>query len=563
MRPKPFPPLNFSALPMRPRGPGSLGEAGPFGHVRGWLTVQNYATRMSAARGLFGLAPLWAGKIVSVVPVVPILGLGAGGLRLARRGLEAKGRDFGLRRLPMDRASSRVADPSLGQSAHLVGLGGRGMSGLAQILAQRGFSVSGSAWATDRVAERLRKLGIRVHHGHAPGHVPRAARLLVYAPDVEREDPERLVALRRGVPQASFPELLTSLSQQGYGIAVAGSRGVSATAAMIGWTLTHAGLDPTVVLGTLAPQLGGWGRMGAGKYCVVEAVEGPNGLAPEAPLAAVVLNMGREHQAGREAQIATVHKFAASVPAEGFVLGSAHSAAAVRSVQGVAAEVEMFSLSRGCAWWGADLREDRGRYRFRAFHRGRFVAELRLQVPGKRNVLCALAAVAVCDRLEMPLPAVKEALEEFTGLARGLESRGSYRGVTLVDDEAEEPRAVAEALGVCRQMFGPRRLWSLVRPEVPAAWAPFAASFAHADCVLVTEAQPGPRLAGQGAGSFVDALAAAGVPARWAADLEAALAELDRNLQPGDVLLTLGAGDVGKVADALTTRRAARDHHGE
>jgi UDP-N-acetylmuramate--alanine ligase len=216
----------------------------------------------------------------------------------------------------------------------------------------------------------------------------------------------------------------------------------------------------------------------------------------------------------------------------------------------------MLSLGRGCAWWGADLREERGRYRFRAFHNGHFVVEARLRVAGRRNVLNALAAVAVCERLAVPTAAIKEGLEEFAGLSRGLESRGSYRGVTLVDDEAGDPWAVAEVLTVCRQVYGRRRLWSVIRPEAPGAWCPFAAAFAAADHVVVAQ---GDR---SGARELVEALLSAGVRAQWAAGLDGAVADLDRQLEPGDVLLTLGAGDVGKVADAFSTRRLPLDRHG-
>jgi UDP-N-acetylmuramate--alanine ligase len=330
---------------------------------------------------------------------------------------------------------------------------------------------------------------------------------------------------------------------------------------MAGWTLAQAGFDPTVVLGTSVPQLGGWGRLGQGPHCVVEAVEVLGELAPEAPQVAVLFHVDPLlAELDAERRESALRRFVAGVPRQGYVLGSGQSAQVARVVRGIAAPVELFSLRRGCDWWGADLREERGRFRFRAFHRGRFVVEARLRVAGRRNVLSALAAVAVCDRLGVSAASIKEGVEEFAGLARGLESRGSWRGVTLVDDEAQDPRGVAEALAVCRQVFGRRRLWSVVRPDVPAAWAPFASAFSGADQVLV--AQAGQEANEQGSWALVRALASVGVQARWVADLEGAVADLDRHLEPGDVLLTLGDGDVGKVADALTIRRFPHDRLG-
>jgi UDP-N-acetylmuramate--alanine ligase len=199
------------------------------------------------------------------------------------------------------------------------------------------------------------------------------------------------------------------------------------------------------------------------------------------------------------------------------------------------------------------LREDRGRYRFRVFHQGRFAAEIRLQVPGRANVLGALAALAACDRAEVPTRQIKQALEEFAGVSGGFESRGSYRGVTLVDDDASEPGDVADALALARTVHGRRRLWAVVGASGPPR-AAMADALAWADRVLVL-------------GGAVDAdawssmLGGAGIAARGAADLDEALSDLDRHLEPGDVLLTLGSGDVGTIADAFL-RRLPRDRQG-
>jgi UDP-N-acetylmuramate--alanine ligase len=199
------------------------------------------------------------------------------------------------------------------------------------------------------------------------------------------------------------------------------------------------------------------------------------------------------------------------------------------------------------------LREDRGRYRFRVFHRGRFAAEIRLQVPGRANVLGALAALAACDRAEVPTREVKQALEDFAGVSGGFESRGSYRGVTLVDDDSAAPRDVAEVLALARAVHGRRRLWAVVgasgRPE-PA----MTDALAWADRVLV--------LGGAvDADAWASMLGGAGIAARPAAGPGAALRELDRHLEPGDVLLALGSGEVGTIADAFL-RRLPRDRQG-
>jgi UDP-N-acetylmuramate--alanine ligase len=361
---------------------------------------------------------------------------------------------------------------------------------------------------------------------------------------VAREHSRRLGALRDGVEQASYAELIRQVLRRGQGIAVAGRRPGRVAAAMISWTLAQAGLDPTVLLRGVVGQLGGSARVGGGRHAVVD-VAGSPGLAldePPGPSMAVLLDLDElEDDSGLLARAVD------SVGPSGYVLAGPGLPPPGLRGDGRLASV---SLERGSTWWGADLREDRGRYRFRAFHRGRFAAEVRLQVPGRSNVLGALAALAACDRAEVPTRQIKGALEDFAGVSGGLESRGSYRGVTLVDDDAAEPCDLAEAVATARAVYGHRRIWAVLAAEGPPRSA-LAEALAPADRVLV-------------AGDAVDAaswssmLGEAGLAARPVAGLDAALADLDRDLEPGDVLLTLGAGDVGTIADAFL-RRLPRD----
>ncbi len=461
----------------------------------------------------------------------------------------------GRGRSPMDRTGTGLVP--VGKEppqAHLVGLDGRGMSGLAQMLVQGGFVVTGSSATPGPAAEHLRRLGVRVHAGHAPRTVPRSARLLVYSPEVPREHPDRLSAVLGGVEQTSGPEILAQLLRRGVGIAAAGGRRAGLASAMVGWALTHAGLDPTIVLGGYSSQLGGFGRMGLGPHVVVEA--GNEAVGVGLMNAEIVLF---HDEADSPTRSATFRRLVQAAPAGGYVLGFAGEGDHHEDSHASMAEVERFSLAPGHAWWGADLREDRGRYRFRAFHRGRFAMEIRLQVPGRHHVLGALAAVAVCGRIDLTSRAIKEALEEFAGVSRGFESRGSYRGVTLVDDEASGPLAVAEALAIAREVFGRRRLHAVYRPGPSGrgSW-PMPTEFAEADRVLIVD-EAGPS-GGSVAGGLVEALIAAGSAVDRASGLDEAIRELDRYLEPGDVLVTLGAGDVGTIADAFL-RRLSSDRH--
>lgn len=455
----------------------------------------------------------------------------------------------------MDRTRTGLAPLGNGpHQAHLVGLDGRGMSSLAQMFVQRGFEVTGSVRSPNSATDRLKRLGVKVHAGHAPRSISRAARLLVYSPEIPREHPDRLSAARIGVEQRSYSRVVADLLRGKFGIAASGGSKAGVAAAMVGWTLTHAGLDPTVVLGSASTQLEGGGRLGLGPHAVVEDEDGSGGFGLR-DLKIVILHDETEPSS----RSAKLRQWAESAPAGAYVLGFADERDGVESRFESLVEVERFSLSPGYDWWGADLRQVRGCYRFRAFHRGRFVLEVRLQVPGRHLVLGALAAVAVCWRIDLTSRAIKEALEEFGGISRRFESRGSYRGVTLVDDVADGPLGVSDALQVAREAFGPRRLCAAYSHPIGAvaSW-PSPVEFSPADRVWIIDGDGpsnGPR-----ADSLAAELVASGSSVTRVSGLEGAIRELDRHLESGDVLVTLGAGDVGTIADAFL-RRLSIDRH--
>jgi UDP-N-acetylmuramate--alanine ligase len=322
-----------------------------------------------------------------------------------------------------------------------------------------------------------------------------------------------------------------------------------------------------VILGTAAPQMGGWARFGRGGYLVLEAVDAAGEFGPPGPRILVLLDVRMGPRADVRARVEALRRYATAVPRDGRILALEPHAVVAAAVRGLDA-VEELSWERRRAWWVGDLREDRGRCRFRVYHRGRFVVEVRLRIPGRRHVLSALAATAACGRLDVPAPAIKEGLEEFAGVAGDFDSRGSYRGVTLVDDDGRDPESIAAALALGRQVYGARRLWAAYHAadgDVPAVDpSRLAAAFVAADQVLILESAPiGAATVSRGvARSLAQALVEGGVRARWMASLDDAVSDLDQHLEPGDVLVTLGAGDEGTIADACF-RRLSRDRQGQ
>ncbi len=254
--------------------------------------------------------------------------------------------------------------------------------------------------------------------------------------------------------------MIRGLLRRGVGIAVAGRRLGRVAAAMIGWTLEQAGLDPTFLLRGAVSGLGVPARAGLGRHAVVDLIESPGFVLDEPPGPSMVVLLD-DAGAVDEGVLANAVD---CVGPTGYVLTGPGMPPPSLCSGGRVASV---SLERGSTWWAADLREERGRYRFRVFHRGRFAAEIRLQVPGRANVLGALAALAACDRAEVPTRQIKQALEDFAGVSGGFASRGSYRGVTLVDDDAADPSDVADVLALARTVHGRRRLWAVVGASGP------------------------------------------------------------------------------------------------
>lgn len=434
-------------------------------------------------------------------------------------------------------------------ATHLVDLTGTGMPGLAQLLAQKGQVISGPADPSDLATiSELQRAGIRADTAHPP----RGTRLLVHGSLLGRLDPRRLSALRRGIAQESRQEILRDLTRGRRTIAAVGGPVAATSGAMLAWTLSLAGSDPTILLDQAVPQLGGWGKLGQGDTCLVQTGE-PEGLGelcelrPQVAIAFPWRDAERTHQIGRLFD---------AIPQDGCLIGESETTWRTHLRPGVAPTLETVSLARGARWWGGDLREDRGVYRFRAFRDGLFALEVRLQVPGIPSVVAALGAVAAGYRLGLSAAAIKEGLEEFEGISRGFQSRGSYRGVTLIDDDSRDPIAVSETLKLARAVFGRRKIWATFRNDTVGSDREAAqdALIEASGVLIVADSNPGDLPETR---ELARSLSSIDRPALWASDLSEAVAMLDEYLEPGDVLLTLGAGNVGTIADALIGRLSA------
>ena len=457
---------------------------------------------------------------------------------------------------------------------HFVGIGGIGMSGIAELLANLGYAVSGSDQKRSEVTDRLVTLGVTVHLGHRAGNVGHAD-VVVYSSAVRADNPELAEARARRVPVIPRAEMLAELMRLRFGIAVAGAHGKTSTTSMIALVLERAGLDPTAVIGGRLSAFGSNARLGRGEYMVAEADESDRSFLKLSPSMAVITNIDREHMEAygsyAELQQAFVD-FANKVPFYGAVVASVDDAelAAVlprltrRTITyGIdAAAAEVSAVDGVLEGFGARCTVQR-----RDLHHGgaaRVLGPLVLQVPGRHSVLNALAAVAVGLEMDVPFTKIADALAEFRGAERRFEIAGVVGGVTVVDDYGHHPTEIAAVIAAARAAH-PARLVIAFQPHrytrTRDLMREFGVALAEADEVVLTDIyaaseDPIPGVTLEALASAVNQHRRAPVHlVRDVSDLPVAVADLAR---PGDLVLTLGAGSIGGVAAKLVAELQQR-----
>lgn len=448
--------------------------------------------------------------------------------------------------------------------AHLVGALGSGMRSLADVLLGLGWRVTGSDRAAPDGPARARAEFV-VRRGHAADNVPADADLVLYSDAIPPENPELRRAAELDIPALSYFQMLGRLMADRRGIAIAGTHGKSTTSAMLAEILVHAGLDPTVCYGAAPLGQPTAGRAGRGHWMVAEACEYRANFLHLRPEHAAILNVEPDHfdcyRSWAELRKAFA-RFARSALPHGTLVVNAHSTAAIGAAAGVASRVETFGLCPDADWQARSHTSRRGFHAFEIVRRGRAVCQVSLRVPGRHNVENALAAAALAWAAGVGPEGIAAGLAQFRGTQRRLERLGIWGGVTLVDDYAHHPTEVAASLRTVRQMWPNRRTWCVFQPHQASRTArlldELAASLQNADVVLVADiyraresaSRPGEVTAAHLAQRARDH--GAHVPPWHAA--EDIVRHLESSLRPGDVLVTMGAGDIRKIADELVER---------
>ena len=453
-----------------------------------------------------------------------------------------------------------------GAHLHFVGIGGAGMSALAQVMLGRGYHVSGCDLRESEATDRLRRHGGIVQLGHSTNHVT-GVDLIVHSRAIAGEHDELNAARRAGLPILHRAELLGQVMSAGRGIAVVGTHGKTTTTAMLARVLTHAGLDPTALIGADVAEYAGNVRSGAGPWVVAEVDESDGSLLHVSPFAAVLTSLDatdhRDFYTSAGHLRDTFVRFLRGVDPAGFVILCVDHPE-VRVLQTLLDRPVMtYGNDPSATVHGVTTRLAGQCTQTAVWVEDRPAGELVLGVPGRHNVANALGAIAAAWQVGVPVDVAITALAAYRGASRRFAVRGEAAGVLVVDDYAHNPVKVAAVLRAAREGWPRRRVIALFQPHrfsrTRTTFAEFGGAFEAADEVIVTEiyaADESPQ-PGVSAQLIVDAITRQR-PVHFRATTSEALDLIETIVAPGDIVLTLGAGNIGDAADMLLARLAAR-----
>jgi len=448
----------------------------------------------------------------------------------------------------------------MGQATHFIGIGGAGMSGLARLLLGAGRPVSGSDLKESDTTRALRAAGARVAIGHAPENVGDATEV-VYTAAARADNPELTAARARGIPCVVRAEFLGRVMAGRRGIAIAGTHGKTTTTGMAAAAFIAAGADPTVLVGGDWGALGGNARAGAGPHFLAEACEAFNSFLELHPTVAVITNVEADHldcHGSLAGVLEAFARFLGQVAADGYVVGCADDANVRALLAGCGRRAVTYGLDGPADYTGADLDLGSRRASFRALRGGESLGRVTLGVPGRHNVANALAVLAVGLEEGLEFEALTAGLAGFGGVERRFDVLGEPGGVLVVDDYAHHPTEVRATLAAARGALA-RPLTVVFQPHLYSRTQllldDFARAFGDADKVIVAEVYgareaPIPGVTGGLLADRINELDP-GKRAQYAPDRTRLLETLAAAVRPGDVVLTMGAGDIREFGETL------------
>jgi UDP-N-acetylmuramate--alanine ligase len=451
---------------------------------------------------------------------------------------------------------------------HFVGIGGMGMCGLAEVLVNMGYKVTGSDTLETEITRHLAGVGVAVQYGHRADHLGDAD-VVVISSAIRGYNPEVEAARARAIPVIPRAEMLAELMRMKYGIAVAGAHGKTTTTTMIHSVLMAAGMDPTAVIGGRVNSLGlANARWGKSDYLVAEADESDGSFLTLSPTLAAVTNVDPEHL-DHYGSFDNVKKaftdFLNRVPFYGVSALCLDNPGVQAILPNVSKRYVTYGIAAAATYRARHVRHDGLTTRFVAWRRADELGEVALPMPGHHNVLNALAVLAIADFLEVPFATYAQAIARFEGIQRRFTVRGEVGGVTVVDDFGHHPAEVRATLSGARQAFVGRRILAAFQPHrftrTRDQFGEFSRSFYDADKVIVCDvfAAGEPAIEGADAEHLVRAIRDQGhKDVAWVPRREDVAGALDEQIRPGDLVITLGAGDIQLTCNELVERLEQR-----
>lgn len=445
---------------------------------------------------------------------------------------------------------------------HFVGIGGIGMSGIAEVLLNLAYKVSGSDLKSTPISERLGKLGACVYYGHRPENVA-GADVVVMSSAVSPDNPEVMAAQQNGIPVIRRAEMLAELARLKYTVAVAGAHGKTTTTSMLAVVLARGGLDPTAIIGGRLKNFGSNAKLGLGEYMVAEADESDGSFLHLSPTIAVVTNIDPEHldYYGSLEQIKRAFaEFMNKVPFYGAAVVCLDDPNIQSLLPSVKKRLVTYGFAKGADFHAKNLLPDGFETHFDAYYREERLGGVTLRLVGEHNVLNALAAIAAGRELDLPFPVIRDALHELSGIERRFEIKVNTADLTVIDDYGHHPTEIRATLKAARGTFD-RRLVVVFQPHrytrTRDLFDQFATAFYDADVLVLLDIYPAGEKPIEGITSvaLAEALRAHGHrEVHFAGAKEPALEMLVGLLRKGDVVLTLGAGDVWQIGEKLVAR---------
>lgn len=441
---------------------------------------------------------------------------------------------------------------------HFIGIGGSGMSGIAEVLLNLGFSVTGSDMARQETTKRLEELGARIFYGHNSGN-PVGADLVVVSSAIREDNPELVAARELGIPTIPRAQMLAELMRVKFSVAVSGMHGKSTTSSMIAQVLAQAGLDPTVVIGGRFTGARTGARLGQGPYLVAEADESDRSFLELFPTIAVVTNLDPEHldtYTGIEDISEAFLRFVSRVPFYGAAILNLDSDPVRRLMPLVERRIITYGTTRQADVSGRDIVLCELGSEFAVFWDGEEIMRVSLSVPGAHNVSNALATVAVGLELEIPREDIVRGLASFSGVERRFQIRGERNGIQVVDDYGHHPTEIRATLAAARVYWKDGRIVVLFQPHrftrTLHLHQEFGGAFLESDLLFILPVYPAGEQPIEGVSSrlIYDSVKEAGHKGvHLIEEGESVLEVLKDALRPGDLLLTMGAGNVWKTGE--------------